>query len=81
MSKATDVLKLEYNRVLERERKAEEFLDHATPEQAKKWLPEFHKIVMQLSALMERFKVVAGREMTHEEIVYGFGGEKKDGKV
>lgn len=79
MSKAIDVLKLEYNRTLEKEKAGEEYLNKATPEQLPRYQKRFVELVMQLSQLIQKFKAVAGREMTHEEIVYGFGGEKKDG--
>lgn len=81
MSKAIDAIKIEYNSLLAREKKAEEYLEHATPEQLKKWTPEFYKIEIQLSRLIQKFSATSGREMTHDEIVYGFGGEKKHGEV
>lgn len=73
-----DAIKIEYNSLLAREKKAEEYLNKATPEQLKKWLPEFEKIEIQLSRLIWKFAATAGREMTKDEILNGFGGESND---
>lgn len=78
MSRDIDAIKIEYNSLLAREKKAEEYLEHATPEQLKKWLPEFEKIEIQLSRLIQKFAATAGRMVTHEEIVDGFGGKQEE---
>lgn len=65
-------LKSEYNKILEREKKAEKYLNKATDEQLKKWLPEFNKIVRDLSKLMYEYRELTGNEMTDTEILEGF---------
>lgn len=65
-------LKENYNKVLEREKNAEKFLDAATQEQFKKWFPEFNKIIKELSGMMKEFEKITGRKMTRYEVLNGF---------
>lgn len=62
-------LKLEYNKLLAREIKAEDYLSNPnrTPEDLDKWLPEFNQICMDLSSILNQLG-----EYTHEEAVSGF---------
>jgi hypothetical protein len=72
LSKHINNIKLEYNNLLEREKKAEEFLNKANEKQREKWTPEFIKITKDLSSLIYKFKSAIGREMTQDEILNGF---------
>lgn len=73
MSKFIDNLKQEYNKLLKREKNAENFLDNvATPKDIEKWTPEFIKITVELSAIINKFKSSSGRDMTVDEIINGF---------
>lgn len=73
MSKFIDNLKLEYNKLLKREKGAEYFLNNvATAREIEKWEPEFIKITVELSILINKFKSTTGREMTVDEIINGF---------
>lgn len=45
-------LKLEYSKVLAREKKAQEYLNTATENQFNKWLPAYNNIIKELSKLM-----------------------------
>jgi hypothetical protein len=65
-------LKINYNKLLQREKKAEGYLNKATDKQLESWLPEFIKITVDLSKMMWQFKDLAGREMTIEESLEGF---------
>lgn len=65
-------LKVKYNSVLARQKKAEVFLDNTTEEQFNKWLPEYLKITSELSVMMSQFAVLTGRAMTIEESLEGF---------
>lgn len=65
-------LKIKYNSVLAREKKAETFLNNATDKEIDKWLPEYFKITSQLSVMMSQFAVFTGRAMTIEESLEGF---------
>lgn len=65
-------LKVKYNSVLARQKKAEKFLDNATNEQLKLWFPEYIKVTSQLSVMMSMFAVLTGRAMTIEESLEGF---------
>lgn len=66
-------LKIEYNRLLKREKNAENYLTNvATDAEVEKWMPEFIKITNQLSNMMFKLEKILNREMTHDEIVNGF---------
>jgi len=61
-------LKLEYNRLLARELKAEDYLSSSdrTPEEIDKWLPEFNRLCLELSSILEQL------DYTQEEAINGF---------
>jgi len=65
-------LKKDYNKTLARFYKAEEYINSATDEQIKKWLPEFEKIIISLSEMMLDYFVLTGEEMTTEQTLKGF---------
>jgi hypothetical protein len=44
----------------------------AKEKEIEKWTPEFIKITVELSNLINKFKATAGREMTTDEIINGF---------
>lgn len=67
-------LKSDYNSLLSREKKAEYYLDRATPKQFERWKPEFFKIVEELSTLIKTYERETGKKMTQDEILHGFGG-------
>lgn len=60
-------LKKEYNRLLTREKKAEEFLNNCSSEEFSKWVGEFYKITKQLSMLMQKIP-----NMNDDEVLNGF---------
>lgn len=60
-------LKINYNKLLKREKKAEGFINNATDEQLELWLPEFYKITGELSVMMLQYEILTGRAMTVEE--------------
>jgi len=74
MSILIDDLKRAYNVLIAREHKAEKYLenDKVPQETRDKWLPEFEKITILLSALMRRYKVLTGHEMEISEVLNGF---------
>lgn len=63
-----------YNYNIGRIKKAEEFMSSpsTTIEQVEKWLPEYNKVVNELSKLMREFKKKTGYEMSDKEIFNGF---------
>lgn len=67
-------LKKNYNALLEREKKAEIYLenDKVPQENREKWMPEFVKITEQLSLLMREYKKTTGTEMLDNEVLQGF---------
>lgn len=65
-------LKEKYNKLLQREKKAEGYLNNATEEQQEKWLPEFIRITVDLSKMMWKYKELTGKEMTIDETLEGF---------
>jgi len=67
---AGDQLKLEYNQLLARELKAEEYLSSPdrTPEEIDKWLPEFNQLCITLSGLLDQI----GDYAHNEAAVNGF---------
>lgn len=69
------VLKQQYNKVLEREKKAEEFFNKASSEDVDKWLPEYNKIICNLGTLALKIKKEYGKELTKDEYLEGFKEE------
>jgi flagellin-specific chaperone FliS len=65
-------LKERYNKLIEREKKAEDFISKATDEQYEKWLPEFQNIIIQLSTLIDKIEKEEGRKLTQNEALEGF---------
>lgn len=67
MNKGILDLKMKYNSFLEREIKAEDYLNRSTDEQYEKWVPEFNKIVRELSRLRKLIP-----NITDDEVLNGF---------
>lgn len=67
-----DPLKEKYNSTLAREKKAEEFFNKTNPNEADKWLPQFQKIIIQLSRLIYQIEKQEGRKLTKQEVSEGF---------
>jgi len=66
-------LKIKYNKLLKREKNAENYLNNvASEKEAEKWTPLFMLITQKLSMMMIDFEKVTGREMTDDEISNGF---------
>ena len=74
MSILIDDLKRAYNVLIQREKKAEKYLENDSIPQVTrdKWLPEFDKITILLSTLMRKYKTLTGHEMADNEIINGF---------
>lgn len=64
--------KRKYNSTLEREKKAETYMQTATEEQFNKWNIEFVKIIIKLSKMMKECKCITGEDITAEEVLEGF---------
>lgn len=62
-----DELKRQYNKLLAREKKGEEYLDDTgrTEEEYLKWLPEFQKITNRLNALLKQIGSFTAKEVLH----------------
>lgn len=58
--------KLHYNELLQRNIKAETYINGCTPEQCTKWQPEFNKITRRLSWLITEY------EIPDENVLGGF---------
>lgn len=71
-------VKKKYNYWLGRYLKAEEFINSSEPEEVDKYLGLFHKIVRELSSLLQIFRELTGREMTKDEMYEGFNEVKND---
>ncbi|MGV8979922.1 hypothetical protein [Clostridium sp.] len=67
-------LKVAYNVLILREKKAEKFLEDTNYSQVKResWIPEFVKITECLSMLMIKHKEITGKEMLDSEVLDGF---------
>lgn len=67
-------LKETYNRLIGREKKAEQFFENPNVEQIKKdnWLPEFMEITKDLSLLMAEYLRLTSVEMKDDEVLNGF---------
>ena len=63
-----------YNALLQREQKAEKFLNDDTVDISKreKWLPEYEKIVLELGKMIHEYKKMTGSDMPTEEILNGY---------
>lgn len=70
-------LKIKYNKVLEREKKAEEYFNRTdvSGTEKEKWLPKLNDIIVELSRMMKEHKKLTGEEMSKQEVLEGF----KDG--
>lgn len=66
-----DKLKEIYNKLLEREKKAEKWMETAPQDEIDKWMPSYLEITRRLSKLMAEFEKVTGRPMTQEECLEG----------
>lgn len=69
-------LKKVYNKTIAREKKAERFIASANEQQLNTWLPEFNKIIIKLSLLMDDYEKLTGNKITLEEVTNGFKEEK-----
>jgi len=67
-------LKGAYNVLIQREKKAEKYLENnSVPQETRdKWLPAFTAITEQLSMLMRDYKKLTGNEMLDSEVLNGF---------
>jgi hypothetical protein len=67
-------IKKTYNNVIIRRDKADEFYNNPNISQEKKdkWLPEYLKIINQLSVLITSYEKVTGQPMSKDEIWNGF---------
>jgi len=72
MENSLSKLKTEYNRVIAREIKAEEYFKDAKIKHIEHYLPEFNNITIQLSGMMREYIKLTGYEMTDIEILQGF---------
>ena len=70
-----DPLKQQYNEVLKRQKKADDFYNKASSEDADKWLPEYNKIIRNLGTLAYKIEKIEGRELTRDEYLEGFKEE------
>ena len=68
-------LKVAYNVLIAREKKAEKFLEDTnyTQEKRDSWVPAFNQITECLSMLMADYKKLTGEEMKDENVLNGFG--------
>ena len=65
-------LKHKYNKLLERNKKAEEYFKIHTVKECEKYLELFNEVTRDLSITIKEFKYVYGLELTDHEILYGF---------
>lgn len=65
-------LKERYTQVIARERKAEEYFQGKTERECEIWMPEYLKIIQQLSLMLGEYKRLTGKEMTEKEVWEGF---------
>ena len=67
-------LKETYNKLIDREKRAEIFFNNPSIEQSKQeaWIPEYLEITKGLSLLMIEYQKITGEEMTDTEILNGF---------
>lgn len=62
----------EYNKLIERYYKAEKYLNSCNEEKFNKWVPEFQKIIVDLSKMMKQYEEMTGNQMSKEEVLEGF---------
>ena len=69
--------KEKYDVLITRERKAEKWLDapERTNEQIEKWLPEFTKIIVDLSKMINEYKKLTGKDMSEQLALDDFKDE------
>lgn len=72
MNRTLSKLKEDYNVLIARNDKAEEYLNKCTEEEFNKWLPLFRQIIIDLSSLMKEYKEITGKEMSEENAINGF---------
>ena len=67
-------MKQDYNILIQREIKAEKYLENNSIAQATrdKWLPAFEKITIDLSMLMRQYVAYTNTNMTDTEVLTGF---------
>lgn len=65
-------LKKEYNKKLERNKKAEEYFKTHTVEQCIKYLDLFNTVTSELGELIKEYKQLTGKSMSKEQILNGF---------
>lgn len=68
-----------YNTLLQREKKAEAFLNDEKVDIAKRerWLPEYEKIVSELGKMIKEYKNMTGEDMPEEEILNGYSSKTR----
>ena len=73
MPLSSNDLKLYYNELLIREKRAEAYLDNParTSIEHEKWMPEFEKILVELNNALEKIK-----NFKTDEVVLGFNLDK-----
>lgn len=65
-------LKEKYNKLIARNKKAEEYFDKAQAKDVIHYLPEFNSITIQLSHIIREYEALSGTEMTDKEVLEGF---------
>lgn len=65
-------LKKEYNKKLERNKKAEEYFKTHTVDQCIKYLDLFNTVTSELGELIKEYKQLTGKSMSKEQILNGF---------
>lgn len=65
-------LKKNYNELLEKNKKAEEFITNCTDEEYEKWLPLFHQRTREISMAVKEIEKFTGKKMTDYETFNGF---------
>lgn len=65
-------LKKEYNKKLERNKKAEEYFKTHTVDQCIKYLDLFNAVTSELGELIKEYKQLTGKSMSKEKILNGF---------
>ncbi len=65
-------LKIQYSKLISREKMAQQFFETATFEAVDKWIPKYNELVRQLSGLIILYKKLTGKEMTESEMFDGF---------
>lgn len=68
-------LKVQYNKLIDREKKAQQFFEAAPSEAVDKWLTKYNQLVRQLSSLIILYEKLTGKEMSESEVFDGFYDE------